>query len=279
VPALEEGEPEPFRIRPAAQPDLPFLRSVYDAAIQRYLVACVRDLTLWRYELRGMSEKNVNRSELRVIEAGDGQPVGFLSHPPRLWRRTQALTQYELQKGTSWLAAAPSVLRYLQATGDAYATRDGKECAAFAFSLGAEHPAYRVMANRLPKENKPYAWYLRVPDLGGFLQLVKPALEARLAASALPGHTGELRLSFYRHGLRLAFQDGQLHSVEPWMPMERAGANAGFPGLTFLQLLFGYRSLAELRTAFADCWCDGDEAQALLEALFPKRVSDVWPVN
>ena len=38
-----------------------------------------------------------------------------------------------------------------------------------------------------------------------------------------------------------------------------------------------YRSLAELRYAFADCWVANDEARTLLEALFPKRPSDLWP--
>jgi len=33
-----------------------------------------------------------------------------------------------------------------------------------------------------------------------------------------------------------------------------------------------------LRYAFADCWVDGEEPRALLEVLFPKQVSDVWPV-
>ena len=52
------------------------------------------------------------------------------------------------------------------------------------------------------------------------------------------------------------------------------GGAAAFPDLTFLQLLFGYRSFEELQYAFADC----DEAQALLTALFPKQASGVWPV-
>jgi len=52
---------------------------------------------------------------------------------------------------------------------------------------------------------------------------------------------------------------------------------AWFPGLGFLQLLFGRRSLAELEHAAADCRVNAEEARVLLDALFPKRPSCVWP--
>jgi GNAT superfamily N-acetyltransferase len=279
VPKLKAGEEEPFRIRPAAESDLVFLAQLYVGATKRHLVACERDLGLWRYELLGRSDKNANRMELRVVEGADAERVGFLAHPPRLWGPTLTLSAYELRPGISWLGVTPSVLRYLKATGEAYAARDGKEeFGAFYFSVGTEHPVYDAISDRLPRVRKPYAWYVRVPDLCGFLEHVKPVLERRLAASLLAGHTGELEVSFYRDGLRLVFERGQLTAIEPWMPMPGAEGKAGFPDLTFLQLLFGYRSLEELRHAFADCWAAADEAMAVLNVLFPQQVSDVWPV-
>jgi len=67
--------------------------------------------------------------------------------------------------------------------------------------------------------------------------------------------------------------------VESWEPtLEDEGA-AAFPDLTFLQLLFGYRTLEELDDAFADCWWETDEARALLKTLFPKQPSHVWAVS
>lgn len=103
-------------------------------------------------------------------------------------------------------------------------------------------------------------------------------LERRLAGSPLVGHSGELKLSFYRDGARPAFERGRLADAEPWSPGVGDGGDAGFPGLTFLQLLFGYRTLAELRYDFADCRA-GNDARALLTALFPKQASNVWPVS
>jgi len=146
----------------------------------------------------------------------------------------------------------------------------------FAFWLGTEHPVYEALPRRLPVTRPPYAFHVRVPDLPDFLRHVAPVLERRLSESVLAGHTGELKISFYRSGLRLMLEQGQLTEVERWVPTDDDEGAAAFPDLTFLQLLLGYRSLEELDYAFADCWAESDEARALLHALFPKQASNVW---
>lgn len=280
VPKLKEGDEDPYRVRPATEADLPFLAEVYRHGARRYPVANVWDEALWRYELLGKSDKNVNRRGLSVIETAAGEPVGFLAHSARIWQGGVGVAVYELQPGISWLAVTPSVVRFLWALGEEWAALDPKqEMERFAFWLGAEHPAYDAFRYGLPHESKPYAWYLRVPDLAGFLRHITPVLEQRLANSLLVGHSGELHLSFYRSGLRLAFEGGCLAGIEPWLPTVEKGGEAAFPELTFLQLLFGYRSLAELDAALADCWASRDEARELLQALFPKQPSDLWPVS
>ncbi len=279
VPKLKEGEVEPYRVRPATEEDLTFIARVYEQAMSRYLVTCVRDETMWRYELCGRSQDNCERRELRIVETTTGEPVGFLAHEPRLERAILRITSYELKPGISWLAVTPTILRYLQVTGETYAAQDQKgEFESFAFWLGPEHPVYQAIPDRLPVTRKPYAWYVRVADLPDFLRHITPVLEQRLARSAFVGHTGELKLSFYRSGLRLVFTDGKLTSIEPWTFTGGDWGSAAFPDLTFLQLLFGYRTVEELNYAFADCWASNDETRVLLNALFPKQPSSVWPV-
>jgi hypothetical protein len=104
-------------------------------------------------------------------------------------------------------------------------------------------------------------------------------LEQRLAGSVLAGHTGETKISFYRHGLRLGIKDGRIVTIEPWQPTPEKAGDAAFPDLIFLQLLFGYRSLEELDHAFADCWISNYQTRVLLEAMFPKQPSNVWAVS
>jgi hypothetical protein len=116
-----------------------------------------------------------------------------------------------------------------------------------------------------------------VPDVVAFLSHVAPALEARLLGSSVEGHTGDLTLSFYRSGAKLVFDKGRIAAVEEWRNTMVEDGNASFPELSFLQLLFGRMSLEELEVAFVDCITRTDEARAILNALFPKYVSNVWP--
>ena len=279
VPMLKKDQTEPYTLRKAAPDDLPFIMDLYTLRSKRYLVDCLRDETIWRYEVAGKSEKNVTRMETRIIQTPEGTPVGVLGHSGTQWGQTMGAQLYELKPGLSWVDVSPSVIRYLWDTGQAYNARDKKDgVSEFRFELGLEHPFYQAMKDHLPNVGHPYAWYIRVPDIVAFLRCIGPALEHNLANSVVVGYTGELKLSFYRSGVKLVFDKGRITAVEAWKPTAEDGGNAAFPANTFLQVLFGYRSLQELRDAFPDCWAGGNAMRALIDALFPKRDSDVWPV-
>lgn len=277
---LAAGEADAYRFRPVAEADLPFILRVDAHAARWSLVACIRDAALWHYEVFGKREKNLTRLEWRIVETAGGEPVGFVGHGFKLDGRGRLeMPVCELAESASWLAVAGPLLRYLATTGEAYATRDGHCFVGIYAALGPDHPFLGAVRSRLPAVAPAYAWYLRVPDLARFLRHIAPVLEERLARSIAPGYSGELKLSFYRAGVRLTFHDGRLVQVEAWRPRNEDPGEAAFPGLTFLQILFGYRTLDELRMAFTDCRVDGDEARVLVEALFPKRASSVWPVS
>jgi hypothetical protein len=282
IPRLADGIEEPFRIRQAISTDLGFIADLYQQRSQRYLVDCQRDESLWLNELTGKSIDSVNRRELRIIETPGGEAVGYLAHPVDLWRGRMVATQYELTKAISWSLVTPSVVRYLYAATERLAAQSKKpvEANGYGFWLGQEHPVYTLVHDDLPLEGKPYAWYLRLPDLPGFIRHIAPALEKHLAGSVFRGYTGEIKITFYRDGLWLGIENGRLVKIAPYRP-EPVGhsGGAGFPGLTFLQLLFGYRSLEELTYAFADCWYDNEEIYGALTALFPKKPSHVWPIS
>lgn len=282
VPALKDGEAEPYGVRPATPDDLDIILAVDAHGRERVLVSCVRDRALWRYELEGKSTKNAQARKICIVEAQDGEPVGFLLHPHCLWYDALYLQRYELKAGVSWWAVTPSVLRYMQSQGAGYVpymVADKKQAfTSLALSLGREHPAYTVVADWMPKMQAPYAWYLRVPDLPAFLRTIAPVLEKRLAKSVMVGHTGELRLNFYREGVKVAFEAGRIVEVAAWKFPGQAGSSAKFPGRTFLHLLFGHRSFAELGETFADCGAPLEQ-RLLVEALFPKAVSYVRPVS
>jgi hypothetical protein len=121
---------------------------------------------------------------------------------------------------------------------------------------------------------------MRVPDVRTFLLRIRPVLETRLATSAMAGYSGLLRLNFYQSQLALRFDAGQLVDVGDFRPEHFFDADAYFPDLSFLQLLFGYRSVEEIHQIRPDCFIERDspEAAVLLRALFPKQRSHIVPV-
>lgn len=294
LPDLKEGATEPYAIRPATVADLAFIAEVETHGQRRSLVNCVRDAAQWAYDLSGRTPRNAAHAELRIIETTPAEgaapsSVGFLAHPPVLWGSTLFATRYELLPGTSWWAVTPSVLRYLQATGATLppymADPDGGPTFKnVGFELGEVHPAYAIVTDWLPIVQASYTWYMRVPDLPAFLRLIAPALEARLGASDMAGHSKKLNLDFYRGGVSLTLSDGHITEVAGW-PAERdsvtelraGGAYARFPDFTFLQVLFGHRTLGELRHAYTDC-SSNLEGRLLVDALFAKQSSEVWPI-
>ncbi len=183
IPRLKEGEQEPFRFRPASEGDIPFLSELYVKGCQRSLVACLRNDTVWMDELFGKSQNNVQRLEHRIIETATGDRVGFISHPFFPWGDMMPLFWCEITPGFTWREVTPSVIRYLESYYSQYKPEQGtkKPFGAFGLWFGEDHPVYHIMPDRLPKTRKPYAFYLRVPNVPDFLQLITPVLEKRLS--------------------------------------------------------------------------------------------------
>jgi hypothetical protein len=276
VPPLKEGHVEPYNIRRATEADIPFMSRMLEQMSRRYQVTAVKDERQLRYELAGRGEGTLVRKVLCIIETPDAQPVGMLVHDHESVGTRLSAHVYEIGPGVSWAAVTPSVVRYMAATGRQSAQQQEGEWNTYMFNLGSEHPAYQSLSDRLPRTIKPFAWYVRVPNIPAFVRHVGASIEERLPGSVVEGHTGEVRLNFYRTGLLLGFEAGKLARVEPWRSSRTEEGSAGFPDLTFLQLLFGFRSLEDLEYAFPDCWVRGDEVRALLNTIFPKRPSSVW---
>jgi hypothetical protein len=276
LPKLAETAAEPYRLRPAAEADIPFLSAVSQHAAQRSLLYAVRDEALWRLELTGRSEKSVIRLIWQIIErSADGEPVGILAHPWFSWGISCPAQLYELKAGVSWAAVTPSVVRWLWNMQESVCASEGKTRSAFTFALSGSHPVYEIMRDNLPRVREPYSWYMRVApeNLPTFIKHIAPVLEARLAASLIPAHSGELKISFYSTGLRLVLDAGKLTEVETWQPDAKNQGDAAFPNQVFLQVLFGHRTLDELKRSYTDCWWNRDETRVLLSTLFPRKAS------
>lgn len=283
VPELKVGEVEPFRVRPADTADTPTLVGLYERQCAGKLVTTEIDETRWRYDLNGHSQDSIQRVNVTCILEPGGQAIGYFSTAAQPWNGQLIVWEVVVAEGKSLHAVLPTVTRALKAQAQAYqptAEIELKPVTTLRFSLGLEHLVYEALAAKLGPFKKPYAWYIRVADLPGFIRHIAPVLEKRLAGSVMSGYSGELKIGFFRGGLRLAFEQGRLTTAADWFPpdTDHHWDGAEFPPLVFLQLLFGYRSLDELCYAFPDCYAD-EEPTLLLNALFPKRVSLVFPLG
>lgn len=288
LPAAPSDQPERYTVRDATPDDIPFMRDLYDRSRADSSISAQVPAAYWQYAFAAFGTVAAPQGEfnrqwrLRIIVDRAGASVGYLRTGVSLWNNRFYLWDLAVSADTPLREAALASLRALLVAGQeaaAAAHAMGQHDAQFKeifLCLDGEHPLYTVLGERIaPLAIPPYAWYLRVPELPGFLRLIAPALERRLAASAMAAHSGDLRLDFFRGGLRLTCEAGKLTTIVPWQrPIWGERQHASFPPLVFLQLLFGHRSLAELRYAFPDVRAL-PEAAALLDALFPKRHSRV----
>jgi hypothetical protein len=266
-------EQEPYTIRRAKTADMPALKQLYATNRQHSRICRVRDDALWHYELTEPHEKSPYARQMYLIETLAGQAVAYVEY--RQWREAFVVREMGVRPGHSWRAVGLFLARRLKVEADKLNKDRPKPINCVEFSLGQAHPIYEALGRQLEKQLPAYAWYMRVPDLSGFLRHIAPVLEKRLADSVLAGHSGTVRLNFYHSQLTLVFADGKLQEMGTYQPKNTYDADGLFPELTFLQLLFGYRSLDELDHARADCGATNAETAVLLNILFPKQHSCV----
>jgi GNAT superfamily N-acetyltransferase len=274
VPPRKPDQPDAYRLRPATPDDIPLLTQHYAIHCADSLVSRVRPAGEWRYELTGPHEKSYGYRKFWIVEAAAGGPVGYTEARVSEESKTFAIYELAVLPGHSLRAVAEFLGQTFQAQMDELNKTREKPLTSLVLSMGPAHAAYTALGEVLEKYRSAYAWYIRVPDLPAFLRLIAPVLERRLAASVMAGHTGTLRLNFYHSHLALAFAEGRLTEVGTYTPKNVEDGDARFPDLTFLHVLLGHRTLAEVNHIYADAFAS-PAAAVLLGILFPARPSAV----
>lgn len=280
VPSPAANTTEAYRLRPAGATDAPIVSAIYNAACRRSWVSTALSEDHWRAKIVAPAQSDADWQVLMIVDEG-GTACGYAVVAPIRFNKNIVVRQLETAPGTGMGRVALPVLHALRDLAPTIRTAKPLDPpTGIAFALGSAHPWYDALSEQmLPRRWPPYAWYVRVADVPRFVMHIRASLERQLAQSALAGYSGDLRLDFYRGGIRLVFQDGKLTQVEHWQPDAWAPRDyAAFPPLVFLQLIFGYRSLDELRAAFPDSWCD-EHVEPLLQALFPAHRSQVLPLD
>jgi predicted acetyltransferase len=273
-------ESEAYHLRPATEEDIPVLSELYRAHLGQSPIIRPRDETLWRYEMFTIHPESMWSLKPHLVETVDGRVVAYVTWQPL--KTAFGVREFGVLPGHSWRAVGHFVSRYLrQEAAILNATRPpDRQLSHISFILGEDHPIYEAFDRDIEKQVPAYSWYVRVPDVPAFLRHIAPALERRLAGSVLAGHTGELKLNFYRSRLVMHWDMGRLVDVVDGYEYDRLeDGDASFPEFTFLHLLFGHRSIDDLILAFTDVFTANNEARVLLRALFPQRGSRTHPLS
>lgn len=271
---------EPYRIRPATAEDIPTLRELYQAHLGESSITRPRDDALWHYEIFTIHPESFWSIKPRMVESADGKTIAYFTST--VWDTAFGIREFGVLPGYSWRAVGRFVIRHLwQEAAALNANRSPeKQLENITFNLGEDHRLYDALGPDLERQIRPYAWYVRVPNIPAFLRHIAPALEQRLAGSVMAGHSGTLKVNLYRSRFTMVWEDGRLLEVGEDYPYNRLEeGDAAFPDLTFLQLLFGFRSIDELKMSFTDLFTENNDALILLRSLFPKRPSRTIPLG
>lgn len=257
-----------YSVRDADVEDIPNLQELYARGVAHSRLRLIRSDANWRYMLTGQSPQSDTNHSIRLVEDEAGQVFGyFMMEAAR--NGAYVINEAAVAEGNSLRELGLFIAQTLLEESRALASDEPVE--RIVFGLGEYHPLYQAMGRNLERLDEPYAWYIRVPDVAAFLAHVRPALEARLAASVMAGHSGDLKLNFFDSQLKLRFERGKLAAIDAYEPNDFYDGDAFFPDLTFLHLLFGHRTLAELNYIRKDCWSRNVEVVVLLGCLFPKQ--------
>lgn len=272
----EQTSEQQFSWRPPAYEETALLSQLYDIHCAPSLLACVRDDKQWHFEIDQTNDPDYNFTTLRLIEDGRGKVVGYCEY--HTWEPAATIGSLAVLPGNSWRSVCLWLVQRFRQLSDERVARDQPAFPYLNFELGEDHPAYDALGTQLEPLDREYSWYIRVPDLAAFLSHIGPVLERRLAASAVAGYTGRLLVDMYTSTLALVWEEGKLVGVEQHRSVDEKLPRGHFPDLSFLHLLLGHRTLADLEYAWTDCRVSDPAARVLFEALFLRRASCVIPV-
>ena len=255
-------------IRPALAADGPAIRAL-DATRPTSGLRVVRDAAAW-----GVIDAICDGNEwerLWVAERPSRGPEAIVG-----WFRTQA----KPEDGRVYLPAAAVAPDEPAATTLAMVARAralADDDALIVWDVADS--AFSARVGQLDELGPPlqhdHGIYVRVPDPIALLDALRPVLSERFAASRHAGRDGELVLSFYDSAAVLVLEGGQVTGVHaaPGIEDPFGVGGVGIAPDWFGALVFGRFGAAGLEARADDVTLG--RARSLMEALFPKRPSDV----
>lgn len=275
MPKWKDDEQKTLVLRNAEKADLPFMVQLHASATARSLFAPVVTAADLEYQLFDRHPDTLIAKTAVIIEDEAGSPIGFTSFVARPEFESAEVSMLEFVELPMFRELTQPFLKSFRSLLEQVPENKGKSVQHLSVKLSEAHPAQAFLGKPFVREGRGYSWYIRTPDLPKLLMLIAPKLEERLVDTVFEGLTAEKVLNFYRSGLVLKFENGKIADVKTLKFPERGKSMANLPDLTFLQLLFGRRSISEINHTLVDAHANSDADELLLDTLFPKMQSEL----
>ena len=275
IPVLKPGHKSKYRLRAALLDDISAILALDRQSHNDCLLTEKRDAARWEFELKYRSDKTRSTRQLYIIADQLEQNVGFVSLFLHHLFPDVVVMDYALDQQASFLSTSDDVLQEIKKIADSYFTANQSLCPSIniAFNSGL-HPDLLQIIQGLDDSIPlaPYAWYLRVSDISGFINKISPVLNERMARASTRDFTGDLKLGFFGgDDIQLDFQKGSLISVVAGNIHWKA-CDVLCPYELFLNILLGHRSIDDIKYIMPEVSFN-QKGHLLLNVLFPKMQS------
>ncbi len=267
IPKLKDDKEPEFTLRDATEADIPDLMRWHDGHTATKRMSLVRDESIWRFELVHRSANTPMSLDYKIIVNKEGRGVGYVAYNLGYTFGSFRIFEYVVGAESSVLASFDDTMRGLKAVAEAHTGTNGETPWRIYFNNGA-HPAVETLITGTNGHiaASTYAWYIRVADIVAFLKTIVPVLERRLVGSGANGYTGEMTVAFHnQRGVKFHFEGGKIKDITD---EEIYWADSAFPYDTFLNVVFGHRSITEIHHILPEAYAN-KKARVLLEAMFP----------
>jgi hypothetical protein len=290
IPQLKKDEEEPVKYRVATMDDIETIQEIdkaqqHDCAI---FLPLTREWLASQISYGPVSADDKEQYGLRhslIFEDAGGHPVAYaiIRKFDKDLNNTGNIGVYSmgLAAGVDTQAVLISAMRTI--VNFVRSNVDEKRFAEFT-SLAWHMPQWHPVVEAIPSFMRSFAkvhfedpcYYVRVPSLVKFIQHILPALNRRLEQSNTHNtYSGVVKISNFTPrypGVELKFEKGVIVDVLQFIKKDQVKdpTVAYFPPYTFLKVLFGNKSIAEMKSFMPDVVME-DDVQNVLNVVFPKR--------
>lgn len=253
---LESELASAIRFRLPQPDDFVRLTNLYQATMAHQQIYVQRSQDYWEYLIHAMG------IPLTIIESENGAIwVGYF------WGKVKDGILIMREHGVNSSECIPAILAKIKIDFPGEIQVFGNQA----------DPFYQAVEALGGVAQSLYQWLINVPVPEKLLSRIGPVLEKRLIDAGLNHLSTDLLINFYREAVSVAIKDSRIVGVENrgFVDTSMSAAEQSdlcIPPDAFVRLVFGYRSLTELRDAWPDLIALPQSRQ-VIEVLFPPMSS------